>query len=205
MKNMHVRILAVVAIALGLALVLREGHAQQKPEAAPVIFPTAKTAVCDVVKLFSNYQRAKDLETKLRDHRNSLKKEDADRSKKIDSIESELKDLDPTSNEYQNRLDLMTKLTIDRETWIKFEEAKDNQEHTRMTEAVYNDVLKAVSDVAKDKGITLVLNSDDTAPESKPDILRKIERKKVLYADNSLDITNDVLARLNESYKAAPK
>lgn len=204
MKNSKAALLIASAVIVG-TLVLRDLPAQTKPPAATEAPVSTRLAVVDVVKLFANYQRAKDLDMKMADHRRALKVEDEKRTKQIDSIDQELKELNPSSAEYEKRAGEMTRLGIERDTWMKYEESREMQERYRLTEDMYKDITKAVAEVAAKQGFHVVLNSDDTAAETKPDIFRKIERKKVVYADPSLDITDAVLSRLNEAYKAAGK
>lgn len=191
--------LVAAALAIGGAA-MKDSWAQSRPAAeAPAV---TRVAVMDVVKVFANYQRAKDQELKLQERRRAVKAEDEKRAKLIESMEQELKDLNPTSPEFQKRMDELTKASVERESWLKFEDARELQERYRLSDEMYKDIGKAAGDVAKANNFQVVLNSDESNAEPKPDIFRKIERKKVLYADPSLDITDLVLMRLNEAYKS---
>jgi Skp family chaperone for outer membrane proteins len=198
-------IVAAAVLMIGVA-VLKDSWAQTRPAADAPAPATTRVAVVDVVKVFANYQRAKDQELRLQEHRKEVKAENEKRSKNIESMELELKDaLAPGSPEFQKRLDELTKASIDRETWLKFEDAKETQERYRLSDEMYKDILKTVAEVAKDQNFQIVISSDESNAESKPDVFRKIERKKVLYAAPGLDITDSVLTKINDAYKAGKK
>jgi Skp family chaperone for outer membrane proteins len=195
-------IVMVAAALLGGALVLRQTQAQPKaPAAAPA---SMRIAVCDVVKVFANCERSKDLKTKFAERARANKAEDERRAKQIESIEQELRELKPSSKEFEDRMEEMSRLSINRETWAKFEDTREMRERMRLTEEMYRDVQAAVAQVAKDQGLHVVINSDETPFDAKADIYRQIEARKVLYNDGGADITDAVLARLNEAYKAKP-
>ena len=71
---------------------------------------------------------------------------------------------------------------------------------------VYNEVRKIVSQIAQEKGFDLVLRVEEamledmeqTAPVS---ITQRINNRVVLYHDQGVDITDLVVARLNEDYR----
>jgi Skp family chaperone for outer membrane proteins len=205
MKNSKFWILAA-AVAVVSALILKDVVAQSKPDVVPDPNSNTRVAVVDVVKIFANYQRAKDLEIKLTERRKTIKLEDEGRAKKIESMEQELRDgLNPASAEYEKRLGELTKASVERESWLKFEDAREMQERFRLTDDMYKEVCKVTGVVARQLNFQLVINSDDTNADPKQDIFRKIDRKKVVYAESSIDITDQVLSKLNELYKAGNK
>ena len=201
------RMLALVVLAL-LAGVLAMGDllAQSRPGAAGAAPASVRIAVCDMVKIYSNYQKAKDLRVRVEEGRRNFKSEDELRGKKIERITAELKELKTGSKEYDARVNELAKLTIERETLQKFEDNRNVREYYRMSEDIYTELQKAAADVAKENGFHIVLNSDDTSPsDDKPDLFARMERKKVLYSDPALDITDAIVARMNQQYKAEKK
>lgn len=202
LKTVKMLVLALTALA---AIALLFAQVQAQPAPVPKAMPQAKVAVCDIVKIFANYQKAKDIEAKLREARRTVDAEDEKRKTKITAMENELMEgLDPASKEYETRLAELTRLNIERETWLKFEEKRQGMDRYRLTELMYKEVLKAVAGVAKDQDVQLVLSSDDTVP-GRLDAYRQVENKKVLYSDGALDITDTVVGRLNDQYKASTK
>jgi Skp family chaperone for outer membrane proteins len=195
-------VLASVAVALAMGDLL----AQSRPGAVLAAPASIRIAVCDMVKIYSNYQKAKDLRVRVEEGRRNFKSEDELRGKKIESITAEMKELKTGSKEYDTRVNELAKLTIERETLQKFEDNSNMREYYHMSEEIYTELQKVAAEVAKENGFHLVLNSDDTAPsDDKPDLFARMERKKVLYSDPSLDITDAIVARMNQQYKTEKK
>ena len=70
---------------------------------------------------------------------------------------------------------------------------------------MYEEVLQAVSDVAGQHGIDVVLYNvrDELKGETTNQLLQEMQDRKVLYASPEADLTEAVLARLNEQYRAS--
>jgi Skp family chaperone for outer membrane proteins len=96
----------------------------------------------------------------------------------------------------------MTQLTIDRQAFLNYQDELAKRETFRYTKEVYQDVLDAVDKVAKERGYQLVLfkESANLTSRTYDELLEQIARRKVLYSDSSLEITDDVLKRLNRDY-----
>jgi len=178
------------------------------PGAAPVTAATAGTAaVCDVVEVFNNYQRAKDLTAKLNDRREEIKAENKKRAESIDAIKMVLEGLKVGSKEYEDRFNEMQKLTIDRQSWLQFQEQMILREHQRLTREMYEQVLQTIAAIARERGFKVVLQRDKESLETRDtaELIQKIAMRKVLFSDESVDLTETVLTRLNQSYRALPK
>ncbi len=194
-------LLAVVIVAgLCLAAWIGTSLAQEgRPAATPV-----KAAVCDVVAVFKNYQRAKDLTDKLKERLDGIKAESDKRGKAIDKLKMTLEQLMVGTKEYEDRLSEMTKLSIEREAWLTYQDTLAKQENFRLTKEMYQEILQAVGKIAKQRGYDLVLfkEADDQPSRTLDELLQQMARRKVLYSDGGLDITEDVLVQLNSDYKA---
>ncbi len=188
----------VVAIVLGGGILLSTSLAT-----APRTAESAtRVGVCDVVQVFNNYERAKDLTTKLNENRETIKSQDATRIKSIEAVEMELEGLVVGSDEYEKRLSEVERLSIDRKVWLQYEEAVLMRNHHRLTKEMYRQILKMIAEVARGKGYHIVLYriSKELESEDTPQLLQQIERHRVLYAADSVDLSGEVLSRLNQAY-----
>jgi Skp family chaperone for outer membrane proteins len=80
-----------------------------------------------------------------------------------------------------------------------------NIEKGEVIRPLYLKFVEAVKEVATKQGYDLVLFDDramDVPQGTEADINRAIERKRILYAADRLDITNEVVLLMNEKYKA---
>jgi len=202
MRFSKLSVLIVVGVALSAAVL---SHSLAQP-AAKTATPT-RMAVCDVVEIFNNYQRAKDLTAKLNERRKSIQAENEDRGKKIDDKQEEMKALKKGSKEYEARFSELQLMVIEREAWLKFQETLAVREHHRLTVEMYEEIQKTIATLAKERSIQIVLFRDPETITSQTtgELLRQIGMRKLLYSDGSVDMTEDTLRRLNETYRASQR
>jgi len=195
-------ILALLAGAAIGAVVFEVSVAQPAGEGAPA---ATRVGVCDVVQIFNNYEKSKVLSARLTDQRNQIKAEDDKRRKEIDGLQMELEALKEGSPEHEKRLQRLQELTIQLQVWQQFQQSLIMRRHHQLTQELYEEILRTIDAVAKERGFQVVLYAQRTMPTGKdtPELLRMIELRKVVYSAPGLDLTDTVLARLNESYRGA--
>ncbi len=120
-------------------------------------------------------------------------------AKQIESQEAGLNALKPDSMDYLAQ----RKELIDKRSSLNAQQ-EFNRERMVLKEygwskEFYQEILRVTSEVAKEKGLDLVLEQDqiDLLPLSVNDIMRTISTNKVLYSSGCVDITSDVMARLD--------
>ena len=203
--------LAAFGVLVAGALLLKDSLAQSGDQKAPAgasaLAPagTTRVAVCDLVEVFNNYLRAKDLTAQRDDRLEKIKNEQRLRQKAIDGVKLRMEGLKKDSPQYEKELNEMQRQTIDLTNWIQFQETLILREHYRLTKEMYNDILKAVEKVARERGVQLVLDRQrqEVETDNTSDLLRQMERRRVLYCDETLDLTEVALSRLNEAYRLA--
>ena len=200
MKTSRIYLLVIVAL-LGTVVLLRHSGAEDYGSTTS----QTRVAVCDVVQVFNNYVRANDLTAKLTEQTEAIKGEDEKRRKAIETLEMELEGLLKGSKEYQQRYNEMHRQRINRQAWLKYEEDMARREHHRLTSEMYVEVRKMIAQVARQMGYQIVLYFKRGEMESNntTELRQQIELRKVLYADASVDLTDTVLMRLNETYRAS--
>ncbi|MCY2931115.1 MAG: OmpH family outer membrane protein [Planctomycetota bacterium] len=198
MKTSRIYLLAIIAL-LGIAAFLTNAFAQQA-------FPArGQIAFCDLVSVFNNYQRAKDLTTELNDRRNAIKAESEKRKKAVDTLSMELENYKKGSPQYDQTFNEVTRQSIELDAYLRYQEQLALRDHRSLTEEMYKEIIAAVAKVAAQQGVSVVmqreqeqLNTEDTKA-----MLQQIYNRKVLYFNGDLDITEIVLTSLNQSYKAS--
>lgn len=201
MKVPSICVLAVAALVGGTAALT---SSLATPAAAPAA-PTGRIAVCDIVDVFNNYQRAKDLTAQLNERRQAIKAESDKRNKAIDVLRQELEAYKKGSPKYKQTFSQITWQTIEAKAYLQYQDALALREHRQLTQEMYQEITKMIARVAKQRGFDLVLHREpeDLTTESTTEMLRQIHSRKVLYAAETLDVTESVLASLNQAYKAA--
>ncbi len=196
--NTH-RILVLTIVVL-LAGTLWLGRVTAQP--AAVAPAQTRVAVVDVAQVFNNSQQAKDLTSELEQRRQALQVEAQQRQRELEALRMDLDALAPGSDAYQAKLDQIEQAGVSAQVWQRVEEAKLQRTHNRLTEAMYNRILEAIGQVAQEQGFQLVLYRDnlDMPTDTQRELMSKIALRKVLYHDPGLDITDAVLARVNQQY-----
>jgi len=202
---------AYLLLAAGLlagAVMLGSSPAQESPSTSSAVSaPSAATtvAVCDIAQVFDNYLRGKELSAEFRDKSEKLRGEDDQRAKAISDLQGELEGLMEGSKEYEQRLSEVHRLTIERTTWRQFQTDQVDRDRLRLTRQMYDEILQAVSQVAKSKGVQVVLyhKRQDEKAENMTELLQQVELRKVLYAADSVDITDQVLQEVNKAFEAS--
>lgn len=201
MKSSH---LCILGCAVAVAGAIWGTCRAQPGDAAPRVPAANRVAICDVVVVFNEYQKAKDLTQKLDRRRQEIQAEGQRRSNEIDSIRMTLEGLRPGSKKYRQEQQRMEKLQIERDVWAKVQKAKVMRDHYLLTKEMYNDILRVIRDVADQHELDLVLYRELGQLEAKNtrELLRELSMRKVLYSKPSVNITDLVLKRLNARYKA---
>jgi len=72
---------------------------------------------------------------------------------------------------------------------------------------VYTEIVRLAGTVARERGYDLVQRIDrmPVLESGDPDVMGEIERRGVLYSDPSIDLSAEVLERLNRGYAARKK
>jgi Skp family chaperone for outer membrane proteins len=164
-------------------------------------------ACLDVVKIFNEYERQKDLTEEMRAINQDMQDEEQRRRGQIDTLQATLdaiSDSDPAKVKRQRE---MLQLQIDYKNWGELMQADMAREIGLWTRRVYGEIVAAAQETAQRQGFDIVLYKDQ--PELvgyDPEALRdQIRSRKLVYASEMVDITQTVLDKLNSDYRAQPK
>jgi len=135
---------------------------------------------------------AQEVETKIMDELNSLRNE-------IMAAESALNTIKQGTQDYlKSEEDLNTKKAsiISKQ---KFYQQKYATQDLEWTQKIYQDILKAIGEIAKTKGLNVVLeqNEPEFPVDSLEQLMMVISDLKVLYSEGAVDITDDVITKID--------
>lgn len=158
-----------------------------------------KVGVVSVREVFRDCKRNIKYRTDAIAEQSKLKAEMDDLSKEIQTEEADLKTLRPGSSEHLAQvkalLDKRAKLDAQQEYVKQQRGFRDKQ----WTEDVYKEVLTIVKELAKQKGLDMVLDrTDPEFPISGEELMMILNTHKVLYSGGCLDLTKEVVAKLDE-------
>lgn len=189
----------VLAVAAGLSIGLWRSTAVAQD--APII--DVPIGLVDMVKVFNDCEQWKAINAGLTKKRQT---QDQEVEKMKEEIAAKTKQLDayhPDSPDWVKGTEELLRLQTKAEVWARLEKVRVEAQKKRWVEKNYADVTKAIADIAKKRGLVLVLTKEEIEPNTEDSgrLFAQIINRKVVYGDKRLDMTEDVLKRLNEEFK----
>lgn len=185
----RIKILAMVALAV-------QGG-------APVLAATT-VAVVNVPQASDRYHKRSDLEAQFESVRENLNQKRTALQEKIDRTKRSLQEeLKPGSDAYRTRSLELAQLEAEMQWFMETEANRVEQQLASSLKSIYKDIQAAVAEIAKEKGIDIVLAADElpaTPAENTRQARQEIMLQKVVYWQPKVDITDDVVERLNSKY-----
>ncbi|MCP4590443.1 MAG: OmpH family outer membrane protein [bacterium] len=161
-----------------------------------------RVAVVDLAFIFEKYAMTRDLETAFEERRRRAATEADSRREAMESKRKKLLPLKPDSREFADLEQELTRLQIEFEVWATLQEKSLKEDHKRWLLRIYTNVREVVAKLAVESQIDLVVTYDRLA-EDAPDSLalrQQILLQNILYFNDRIDLTQTVLARVNEQY-----
>lgn len=198
-KRTHL-IIVVVIVAVSCLIGLTRLNAQNFGNKATG--PT-KVAVCNLGDLFSKYQRARDMLDKLEKKRQEFVAEGQKRIAVLENQTQQLGGYVEGKPEFKKLDEKIVSGTIELEVWKKMQQRSILTSHMAMTKVIYQQMRETIAEVAKERGIDLVIQFDPQKIEAKnaQEWQMMVKMRQVLYSDSQMDITAAVLQKLNETYQ----
>ena len=167
---------------------------------------SARVAVVNVAVVSEKYARTADLEARFEDERRRLQQERDTLHGKIErttrSLQEELK---PGTEAFEARRKELAMLQAELQWFIEFEGRRVEQGLANSLRSIFSDIQGAVREVAEEKGIDIVLAYDrlsEESPETPMRARQEIALQKVVYWSPRVDLTAEVIQRLNAKYEA---
>ena len=168
-----------------------------------------KIATVDMNKVFSGYYKTKDAENKINDAREVAKKELDERMEShkvmLDEINQLNKDIDnpalsatAKADRQKKREDKIAQVRQLEQEIQEFKNSREKQlqeQAVRMRNQIVEEIMKVVSDHVKDKHFDMVFDKSGQS-------LNGVQF--VLYSQDNMDFSDDVITTLNKNRPAAP-
>ncbi|MGD2095201.1 MAG: OmpH family outer membrane protein [Phycisphaerales bacterium] len=184
-------------VCLTVIVILAIGYEYNQAQAAGS--SSAKIGVVSIMKIFKDCKKSTLHRNEVISEQNRIKTELESLSKQIEAQEAGLRALRPDSIDYMaQRKELIDKRSS-LEAQQEFNRERMVLKEYTWSKTFYTEILKVTSEIAREKGLDLVLEQDqiDLLPLGVNDIMRTISTNIVLYSSGCVDITQDVMARLD--------
>lgn len=149
----------------------------------------------DSAKIFQEYKDAQEAQARFDRQVQGWRDEAAEKEKLVTQLRAEVRDQAPilSALKRQEKEEALQRAVSDYERFVQDiwgPQGKASTENERATGAVVNDIRTAVEKIAIAKNLNLVLDSAGGF---------------IIYADTSLNLTNEVLEELNSRSSSNPK
>jgi len=200
---MTCRRIHLVTVSAALAALLTAGLAIQPARAVPQ--KATVVAVIDVQKAFDGLDEKSEIEAYRERQLRRIQEEYNTRKEEIDKLTAELDVLEQDSPLRQQKEDEVIMKTAQLDAWMRLEERRHSREVANRLEKVRRSMMDTIEAVAKAQTprIDLVLNRETTInlPTGQRGTTSSINIRKVLYASAELDITDNVIQRMNNEFR----
>ncbi len=168
-------------------------------------------AVANAARIFDEMQEMKDIREKLASENRLLTGLDVEKRQKLQAMQEALNALKPDAPQYKEKADELTKARIEYETWARYTNESFQREQMLALKQAFQKIEAAIAEVAKQKGIAVVITDNRTPLPDNLDRMNMqqlqalINSRAILYADDAVDISSDVLALLDARYRESAK
>lgn len=194
-------------LASGLAGLVGRAFGQQAGDAPPTAqdpappaatpAPAVKIGTVRISAIFKGYEKVATQAQTFKDAVVAKKRELTrfqERAKKEAEV---LATLTPGTSAHSESEARIAKLKAEHEELREKFEAQFTLQEAEMLLRLYKDVQWAVGVIAQQRGLTLVLRQADEPTKSDPNTAMSAIERNVIYAEPNLDITREVIAKLN--------
>lgn len=195
-KQLCIAALALAAITFSAVL----GAGAQGLTAAR---PT-KVATVDVLRVFNGLQEKAQIEADIRTHGEQLRTEEESRRKELQDLQNDLKILAPDTQAYTQKTNQIQSKIIELRVWSEMQSNSLKSESSIQLAGLYRKMIDTITKVAKESGYDMVLykEQEPTFQNVKPEAMNQIiQLRKLLWSADDLEITDQVVTRMNNDYK----
>jgi len=188
-------VLSCLAGLVILAMGYEYSQAQSKSNA-----PSSKIGVVSILKVFRECKSSAAHRTEFNAEQSKIIAALKTLSKEIEKQEAGLKALKPESSDYlaqrKELIDNQARLEAEQ----KFYKEQVILKQYKWSKELYQEILRITSELAEQKGLDLVLRKDeiDLLALSVNEISETVRTHKVLYSGGCVDISDEVVARLDK-------
>jgi Skp family chaperone for outer membrane proteins len=188
-------------VVIGLAAMMVVGllgYEKLFAEPKATMGPT-KIGLVSVRSIFQNCKKNTDYKTKMMAEQDKIIAELEKLNKAIDAIQADLKTRKTGSEDSLKLMKDIAEKKASLEGQKQYYQEQFKVKDQMWTEKMYVEILDTVGKIAKQKGYDLVLEKDEIElpAASATELMLIIRTHKVLYHNNDMDFTSDVLAAVD--------
>ncbi|HNS22006.1 MAG TPA: OmpH family outer membrane protein [Sedimentisphaerales bacterium] len=190
----------VMVCALALLAVLDHGRAASQPAG-----PTSRIGVVSMSEMFAKSQKHTQHNVQAMARLSQGRAQLENLRKEVDGEEAELKTLREGTADYAQQLQVLIEKRSRLQGQQDFLKQQSMLDEKKWREDLYQVFMKVAQEIAKEKGLDLVLERSEPAfPISSEELMLTLYTHKVLYAGGCIDLTSEVIARIDADATLKP-
>jgi len=166
-------------------------------------------AVVNLPGVLEGLAERADAEAELRAQTDQIAAEAQEREAEVRSLQQALAALDDPAERLVAE-EQVDNAVIQLMAWQELMKREVDVERALRLEKIYRDIMNAIADMAASDGIDLVLihdgateiqtNPDPQAPPLETQVRQQIAQRRIAFAADRIDRTQDVIVRMNKTY-----
>ena len=168
-----------------------------------VIAGELKVGVVDINDIFDKYEKRSDLDKQLKESEAEFKAEIESKKKAMVELNEETQLLDLGSESRNKNMDILERKNVELEGYAKFAENQLMKRYKDAFEEIYDVIVKEIDSYGKENNYSLIMKKEKPNLRSNQiaDLQFKIGIRTVLYNSNAVDITQNIVDRINARYQ----
>jgi Skp family chaperone for outer membrane proteins len=198
----------LIAVVIFTASIVR---AADTPSAPATSTTPVRVAVANAGRILVEMQETKELDAKIKAELANVKSIQNEKQQQLKDLEAQRNALRPESPQYQDRNRELIQKAIEFKVWADMTQSDMQRHQKQQMKLLFEKIQAGIAEVAAEKSFDVVIADQRTDfPSNLDDInvdqLRGlINQRIVLYAGAKVDITADVIARLDLKYSKGLK
>ncbi len=205
MNAKHIAFLSLLIAAAALVGMPSRATSQPAP-AAPA--GQSRIATANPSKVFFGMKEKNDVVARLKQDVEELEKQNASRRQKVADLKSAMELLKPDAPQYEEANRAFMTGAIEHKNWLEVSQAQAARNEKMLTKMLFDKITTTIAEIAKERGIDLVVAEQpafNIERMTSEQLTQAMAQRQVLYTSASMDLTNDVITRLDDGYNAAKK
>ncbi len=206
MSRKHLCLFVLGFPLVACLLAVRSPGQDRQAATGPAARPDCCVGVVDFVRVFNDCLQIQHLNELIQQKEAELQTEAKARNEAMEDKKLELSAFQPGTPDFESRRKQLVQLTIEANVWFKAMEEDLERRKFDWTRVVYEKAVQASEGIATQRGLSMILQRKEFNPEAiEPTVTairRVIRERELVYADPGLDITDQVIHRLDEQYQA---
>ena len=170
--------------------------------------PTA-VAVVDVATVLDEMKEKTQIEADLKTQQEQVQREAERMTNDLKDLKSDLDILARGTPAYSEKLAELDQQVIQMKSWEQYQTLKIQRENARQMLHLYNKISAKAGEVAKENGFDIVLYKDrpidvefrDVEPKLLSGLISsRVSQRKILWSSDEIDITDQVVQRMNNEF-----